>query len=422
MSIKFINSDFSFSIFKNLFSNEKYQNDIDVNQLIELIKYGTFRKEIEELRSSGSRAEGDRIKKENLPAVTLSGSFNKRSREGLIRHSGLIQIDIDKVDNYDDLFQKLCNDPFTYLCFRSPRGKGIKVVVKINPSADTHLEQFNALQKYYNDTYKTEIDKSCKDIARCMLASWDPDLFCNPYSEVFAEMYSEEKQKSTSQPQKPGSPEKIKIHSDSLLETIDAIVRELESGKIDLTTNYDDWVKIGFSLVSSLGANGRSYFHRISKMFPEYSYKETDKKYNQLLDSKGKGVGIGTLIWMAKNHGIETIRHHEPEPKMYEYTENICIAAEEKSGYNPTALKNTRKENKPPDSPEELKVLLKKFRLDIAKKENITAFRVFYDSTLDELVKSKPQAVRDLYNIKGLGDKKIKWFGQEIVSIIKSIN
>jgi hypothetical protein len=440
MGIKFINSEYSISIFRNLFSNEKLQEDIDINQLIELVKYGRFRKEVEKLRSVESKSEYDKIKRESLPCVTVSGTFDKRNSEGLIKHSGLIQIDFDNVNDYDSVFNQLCNDTYTYLCFRSPGGKGIKVVVKINPDTETHLSQFRALDKYYSEHYKTQIDKSCKDIARCMLISFDPELFCNPFSDVYAEMFVEDKSVKPSIPAHKPSNQKSVVNVDSLNETVEEIITELEIGKIDLTADFNDWWKIGYALCSAFNENGRRYFHRISSMYPDYSFNEADKKYTQLLEKNTGKIGIGTLIWMAKQRGIEISNKYLSVPKPYSYNEKISEAAEQKVEYKQTVhrAKATRIIEKiandvlvdmtngitDQDENKEDRLIkkLKELRLNIAKENNISAFRVFYNSTLDELVTVKPQTFEDLYNIKGLGKKKIKWFGEDILNIIKSFN
>jgi hypothetical protein len=91
------------------------------------------------------------IKKDSIPCVTLSGIFTHRDSKSLVKHSGLMQVDIDKVKDYDVTLSKLCKDDYIYVCFRSPGGQGIKGIVKINPSAETHKSQFQALEVYRSD-------------------------------------------------------------------------------------------------------------------------------------------------------------------------------------------------------------------------------------------------------------------------------
>ena len=129
-----INSNHKFSLFSKLLE-VKPDKIIDVNHLIEFIKYPYLKSEIDRLRSLD---QGEYKKQKlNLPAVTLSGVFSKRSNSCLETHSGLIQIDFDDIDNYKESRTALIEDPYTYVLFRSPGGNGIKMLVKINPSEET---------------------------------------------------------------------------------------------------------------------------------------------------------------------------------------------------------------------------------------------------------------------------------------------
>ena len=90
VGFELINTSYVFSLYPNLITVDKPSANIDVNQLIEIIKYGYIRKVIELLRRSGSKEEYNNIKKEQIPCVTLSGIFNYRSSKGLVHHSGLM--------------------------------------------------------------------------------------------------------------------------------------------------------------------------------------------------------------------------------------------------------------------------------------------------------------------------------------------
>jgi hypothetical protein len=156
--MKLVNSEYVFSLYSNLLTVDYPMADIDINQLIEIIKYGYIQDIIQSLRNSATKEEYNLIKKESTTCVTLSGFFDHRDNNGLVRHSGLIQVDIAKIDNYDNLFQKIIKDRYVYVCFRSPGGKGIKMVIKINPSAHTYKDQFKALEAYFKEQFKITID------------------------------------------------------------------------------------------------------------------------------------------------------------------------------------------------------------------------------------------------------------------------
>lgn len=74
--------------------------------------------------------------KRNLPSVTVSGTFRERKAELILEHSGFLSIDID---GYTDRTE-LNEDPYTYALFGSASGRGLVVLVRINP--DKHKESF----------------------------------------------------------------------------------------------------------------------------------------------------------------------------------------------------------------------------------------------------------------------------------------
>ena len=303
--MNFINSEFVFSLYPNLLTVDRPSSDIDVNQLIEIIKFGYIREIIEQLRVTGSEYRYKKIKKESIPCVTLSGTFNYRDYEGLVRHSGLMQIDIDHVDNYDTVFNRICDNSYTYVCFRSPGGKGLKVIVKIFPSADTHVGQFLALENYYKFQFGVTIDPRVKNVARAMLLSFDPDIYCNPWANQFKEVYRQEpytrKKSRISEIQGKNQEDYL----DESIDVVERLITELEKRHIDITYSYENWIKVGFALCTTFGESGRGYYHRLSRMYPNYTFKETEKIYTQLLSKNNGRTKLGTIIFLAKEAGIE---------------------------------------------------------------------------------------------------------------------
>ncbi len=61
---------------------------------------------------------------------------------------------------------------------------------------------------------------------------------------------------------------------------------------------------------------------------------------------------------------------------------------------------------------------LKRWRLDIAHESGISAFRILYNTALNELVTRRPQSASELLEIKGIGPAKAKQFGQSLLEII----
>lgn len=304
MAIEFINTEYVFSLYPNLITVDKPSGNIDINELIEAIKYGYVKDVVTYLRSPISKEEYNSIKKDSIPCVTLSGIFTHRAGPDLVKHSGLIQIDIDKVEDFDSVFHKLCTDEYIYVCFRSPGEKGLKAIVKINPSAKTHKSQFKSLEIYFKEHFGVSIDSQCKDLARSMLLSYDPDIYCNPMSKVYAEMYIPPEYPRSKFESAPNVAEEKIAYSDDSVEVIESIIAAIEKQHIDITSSYYNWIRIGFALCTTFGESGRDYFHRIGRLYPNYTKEETDKTYTQLLANNNGRTTLGTIIFLTKEAGI----------------------------------------------------------------------------------------------------------------------
>lgn len=90
----------------------------------------------------------------------------------------------------------------------------------------------------------------------------------------------------------------------SVIQEVEEIVSRIEAKSIDIAAAYDDWRDIGFAFSSALGEQGREYFHRVSRFYPDYSVSECDKQYDNCLKSKGTGVTLKTFFYKAKAAGI----------------------------------------------------------------------------------------------------------------------
>jgi len=154
------------------------------------IRNGSVKKQIEEIRnlvSSNQIDEANSIKK-RLLGFTPSGTFNKsRKSENLKEYSGYVILDYDglKSDEISSLKPKLCTDQHTHVCFISPSGTGLKVIVRTSADRGQHEDAYNKVLGYYERQYGYKIDSSGKDIARLCFYSYDPDAYFNPDSKVF---------------------------------------------------------------------------------------------------------------------------------------------------------------------------------------------------------------------------------------------
>ena len=86
---------------------------------------------------------------------------------------------------------------------------------------------------------------------------------------------------------------------------VERIVSLIEQKGIDITSGYDNWLKVGFALTSEFQEAGRGFFHRVSRQNAEYNTSDADKQYNKCLAAHGDGVTIATFFQMVKDTGID---------------------------------------------------------------------------------------------------------------------
>jgi hypothetical protein len=85
---------------------------------------------------------------------------------------------------------------------------------------------------------------------------------------------------------------------------VEEIITRIEAKNIDIATAYGDWRDIGFAFASEFSEQGRDYFHRISRFYPDYSTAECDKQFDKCLKANGSGVTLKTFFHKAKDAGI----------------------------------------------------------------------------------------------------------------------
>lgn len=172
-----------FNFFKAPITNTIPYKSIGLAEAHEVISGTYFQKQTQHLRSITDKKENSIYKKNNFPYVTISGTFSRRNEKALIKHSGLIAIDFDHLQDVHNTKTKLLVDTYfdTELLFISPNGNGLKWIISINISDKyPHKTMFQAIYNYIKRTYSIEIDKACKDVSRATFLCYDPDAYINP--------------------------------------------------------------------------------------------------------------------------------------------------------------------------------------------------------------------------------------------------
>ena len=254
---------------------------------------------IQELRSCTDQNRRKQIKL-SLPQATISGIFSPtRAAGNLVRHSGLICVDIDGKDNpHIANFNTLIEDTLSQLeevayASRSVSGNGYFVIIPLK-YPEAHKAHFEKLVRDFA-ALDIVIDRACGDVSRLRCQSFDLHQYINLSAKPYEGLYHEPK------PVRP-----TYTYNFSGIDAEDKVMqlcREIANRGIDLTGSYDDWMKIGAAL-SSLGESGRQWFHLCSAQNQKYNAAECDRKFNNLLRSNRR-IGIGTFFYLCKNAGLE---------------------------------------------------------------------------------------------------------------------
>lgn len=157
--------------------------NIPLLRLLEDIRGGRWRKEVDALRSLPRDSPAYSKAKKRLPCILLSATTRNglRGAAGIGEHTGIVQADVDKLgrDAAVELRDKLATDPHILATWLSPGGEGVKAAVCVDASKEMHLQSFEAVEGHFNHVYRVGIDGQCKDITRLCFVSYDPDLQIN---------------------------------------------------------------------------------------------------------------------------------------------------------------------------------------------------------------------------------------------------
>jgi len=244
------------------------------------------------IRSETDKKSRQTLKKA-LPCVTPSGLFKKRNKAGLIEFSGVVVLDLDKTDTVSDdelaeaaeLSKQI---PSTLAVHLSVSGNGYAIYVVVN---EWQANTYNYARTYYEMILGIDFDKVTSDVSRLRYVSSDANIYVA--DEVEPLLIPEKPKAKLKRSRKLEANSKDKLW---------VLAKRVVSKGVDITPTYYDWLRVGMAIKSEYGENGRDLFHYISHNHPDYDSVLTDEKYTSLMRSNASKVGIGTLIYMLKQH------------------------------------------------------------------------------------------------------------------------
>ena len=94
-------------------------------------------------------------------------------------------------------------------------------------------------------------------------------------------------------------------NSFTYLERLELLARRASESGVDITRDYNNWVNVTFAC-ASLGEGAREAYHLICSQYAGYSREECDRQFDNCLRTGRGDITLGTLIKLAKDHGIDT--------------------------------------------------------------------------------------------------------------------
>lgn len=158
-----------------------------IGVILSQIRDGAHARAIYALRQPGLSQEERDKRKRALPAFMASGTSKSGHKAADFReHSGLLQIDLDGIGEAEAAAVRdaIGQDAHILAAFISPSGSGVKALMRIPASKETHQAAFAAAAEYFRTRYGLEVDAKCKDISRLCFVSDDPGLVLNPHCQL----------------------------------------------------------------------------------------------------------------------------------------------------------------------------------------------------------------------------------------------
>ena len=176
---------FEMSFFNAPITNKVPQATVSLSEVAEMVRRAWLEPQTRALREIVDEGKARTYKGHNFPYVTPAGVFSYCSDQSLIKHSGVLCMDLDHVGDVDGLKRKLIADPHfqTLMAFRSPSGDGLKWFIEIDLSKCSHRQWFDAVRNYLMATYglsDKQADPSVRNESRACFLCYDPEVYVNP--------------------------------------------------------------------------------------------------------------------------------------------------------------------------------------------------------------------------------------------------
>ena len=175
---------FYFSVF------DEHAVDMTLEEFVKLLRGERWKVKVEEyqrLKASGRETEAKKLKRK-LAALVIAGRCDGSHAEtNLKQWSGDAMLDVDKCNGrVSEFLQVLKDTPWVKAAWRSVSYDGLKLVVRVEAeSVDEYRLAYALVAWHVAQLLAFPCDMSCKNPTRPCFASYDPEAFFRPDTEVF---------------------------------------------------------------------------------------------------------------------------------------------------------------------------------------------------------------------------------------------
>lgn len=175
---------FYFSVF------DEHAVDMTLKEFVKLLRGERWKVQVEEyqrLKASGRETEAKKLKRK-LAALVIAGRCDGSHAEtNLKQWSGDAMLDVDKCNGrVSEFLQVLKDTPWVKAAWRSVSYDGLKLVVRVEAeSVDEYRLAYALVAWHVAQLLAFPCDMSCKNPTRPCFASYDPEAFFCPDTEVF---------------------------------------------------------------------------------------------------------------------------------------------------------------------------------------------------------------------------------------------
>lgn len=177
----------------------KQSQTISLQEYVNKVRSNTFKAQVEEYRRlaalPGHEAEAQRVK-DGMPCIVPAGVCSGgHAVKNLVKHSGLLQIDMDHtLLRTAEVCRLLCELPYVTVVHKSFSQNGVRAFVHV--AAEDVMRNYEQLYAAVGEAVSRHAahnyDSKCKILTQPSFYSWDADAYYNPDAETFKMQWGEE--------------------------------------------------------------------------------------------------------------------------------------------------------------------------------------------------------------------------------------